>query len=1073
MRGSSRLRCGAGTLGLMVLAGAGAQLPPPRVTTADSLPPPVVAAADYLLMLEDEPLALRAQGRPGFWRQDGDRRRLDPASAEARAWLDRLARGQTSLLHDVAARIGRQPRVLDRYDHALDALSLVLSPSEAARLSGLQGLWRLQRLTSRPLATDAGPAWIGAPALWDGSALGRPAGSLGQGIVIGVIDTGINARHPSFAAIDGLGQVLENPRGTYLGWCNPAHPMHNRLTAGGCNAKLIGQWSHLRASMNPADENGHGSHTAGTAAGNRLLGAVFGRTLPMARDLSGVAPLANLVAYDACEGSLCAEAATLAAIEQAVRDGVDVINYSITIGDASPWASAQDLAFLGARAAGISVAVAAGNAGPGPASLSSIAPWLTTVGNASHDRAFVAELNQASGGGSTLGAMQGQALTAAYGPAALLPAAGRINRLGAIDDGRCLEPFPPGSFGGAILLCERGGNGRLEKGDNVLAGGAGGMLLINGPDDGASLNSDAQALPALHLGEREGLALKAWLALGSGHRLAISRSEVSLASDRGDRLAPGSSRGPARYRACCLHPELPIPFPAELDLLKPDLAAPGTDILAAQANGMSAFVPEFGLLSGSSMASPHLAGGAALLLALQPDWTPAEIQSALQLTARPLRDAEGRAVTALEGGAGGIDLAAAARAGLVLDASIAAFLAAEPETGGRPSALNLAGLVDAGCPGRCAWSRMLRSTEAVSRTWSLRIEGPDALRIDARPTRFTIGPGASQALTVTASWDGPASSVAGWRFGSLYLRPEGGASPELRLPLALRLQAATLPRPIFLTVDRESGSRRIDGLEAPLALAPEVEVQGLIQASPIEARVAQSPRGADPFRVLTGTWSTTLTVPADRARLSVRIAESASRDPDLWVGRDDNGDGLPQLGELACASASPEIGERCDLVAPEPGPWWLLVQNGRAAGVEDRVVLEVALPGPAAAGNLSAALTRDPSLPDADAWRLQLAWSLPGLQPGDRWQGALRLVDPTGPSPNLGIVSVELLGVERAATATPRPSPRAEPSRPPSPTTLPPATASAGVPTPSPSAPSPSAAPARAVLPWLGQRNRP
>ena len=1052
-----------GGLGLMLLAGAGA---------GAHLPPPEDDRADYLLLLEDEALALRAQGRPAMWRQDGRRRRLDAGSVDSRAWLAHLTAKQAALLRNVAARIGRQPRVLDRFDHALNGLSLVLTPDEARQLAGLAGLRRLQRLAWRPLASDAGPAWIGAPALWDGSALGRPMGSLGQGIVIGVIDTGIHARHPSFAAVDGLGRALENPRGGYLGWCDPAHPRHNRLTAGGCNAKLIGLWSHERASMNPADENGHGSHTASTAAGNQLLGAVFGRTLPMARDLSGVAPLANLVAYDACDGSLCAEAATLAAIEQAVRDGVDVINYSITVGDASPWEGAQDQAFLGARAAGISVAVAAGNEGPAPASLSSLAPWLTTVGNASHDRSFVAEVNQASGGGSALMAMQGQGLTAAYGPAPLLTAAGRLNRLGQADDGRCLEPFPAGSLAGAILLCKRGGNGRLEKGENVLAGGAGGMLLVNGPEDGASLNSDAHALPALHLGAREGRALEAWLALGSGHRLSIGRSEVSLAPERGDRLAPGSSRGPARYQACCLHPELPIAYPADLDLLKPDLAAPGTDILAAQAAGMAPFAPEFGLLSGSSMASPHLAGGAALLLAARPDWTPAEVQSALQLTARPLRDADGEVVTALEGGAGRVDLAAAARAGLVLDESVAAFVAAEPSAGGQPATLNLAGMVSSACPGSCSWRRALRSTETVTRTWSLHVAGPADLRLEARPARFSLAPFAVQALTLTAAWAGEPSAGAGWRYGSLILVPEGGASPELRLPLALQLQAANLPRPIFLAVDAAAGSQRIDGLVAPLAMAPEVEVLGLIRPRVIEALVAQAPRGADPFRELTGTWATTLMVPPNSTRLSVRIAESASRDPELWVGRDSNGDGAPQIEELACASTSPEVGERCDLVAPEPGPWWLLVQNRRAAGAEDRLLLEVALPGPAAAGNLSARLTPDPAAPAPGAWRLQLNWQLPGLQPGDRWQGALRLVDPAGPSPLLGIVAVELLGLDRAPTATPWPSPRAEPTRPPGATARPSVTASATPPASATGSSTATMVPARVHLPWLGRRNR-
>jgi subtilisin family serine protease len=356
--------------------------------------------ASYIVSF-DEPAAPLFRG---FEAKDGRRPTLapvsirvtgfakyDPTRDEAEAYLAYLGTLREQRLDAAATALGRDLVPKFVYEHALNGVALDLTPTEAEALATMPGVRAVTPDFERFTMTERGPAWIKAPSVWTGTA---GVTSRGEGVVVGVIDSGINPTHVSFAATAGT-YTHTNPRSGFLGWC--------AANAGVCNNKLIGAYDFVSGGANgtaafTVDPDGHGSHVAGTAVGNPVS-TVFGAN-PI--DISGVAPRANLIAYRGCGSTpdtrSCGPnsgSALLAAINRAVADQVDVINYSIG-GDAfDPWETlggainSDTEAFLAAREAGIVVAVSAGNDGPEPGTHGSPgnAPWVMSVAAVSHDRA--------------------------------------------------------------------------------------------------------------------------------------------------------------------------------------------------------------------------------------------------------------------------------------------------------------------------------------------------------------------------------------------------------------------------------------------------------------------------------------------------------------------------------------------------------------------------------------------------------------------------------------------------------------------------------------------------------------
>ncbi|MDD2558687.1 MAG: S8 family serine peptidase, partial [Desulfuromonas sp.] len=465
-----------------------------------------------------------------------------------------------------------------------------------------------------PGAEDTAPgvALIRAPQVWSGGGSNEVAGGvMGKGMVVGIIDTGINPRSPSFAETGDDGYTHTNPRGRYYGVCDPSNvEMYNPNFV--CNNKLIGAWAFGEDNHNPVDFEGHGSHVAATAAGSFVEEAIihYPSGLNLSARISGVAPHANIIAYKVVDtNGEMSESALVAAIEQAVEDGVDVINYSIGSDEPSdPWSEqnmTDALAFLGAHEAGVWVANAAGNDGPAEATLGSPsgAPWLNVVASSTHDVVYQNKVTL-SGPVEGLEDLIGLGMSLGYGPAQLVYA-------GDYGDPLCVGIFTA-EFNGEIVICDRGEFDRLDKGRNVKTNGGGGMILAE-VDTGDEKNAtepvqDAHYLPAIHISRSDSDSLKGWLqeCQVKGKELQATLSGAVAVSDpkAGDIISVFSSRGFNRS----------VP-----SVIKPDMTAPGSDIFAPAVDGLG-----YAIDSGTSMASPHVAGVLALLKAEHHSWTPAQ-----------------------------------------------------------------------------------------------------------------------------------------------------------------------------------------------------------------------------------------------------------------------------------------------------------------------------------------------------------------------------------------------------------------------------------------------------------------
>jgi subtilisin family serine protease len=740
--------------------------------------------ARYIVVLNDPALANYRGGSPGLSPTNPERagtRKLNSESGPSRAYRDFLSQKQDDALAGIRSETGRIVPVIYRFDAALNALVLELNENEAQRIAALPGVRRVVRDEMRSLVTDNGPSWIGASGVWNGTHTGGAAGNKGEGIVIGIVDSGVNHDHPSFAAVGPVdGYVHINPFGTnYKGVCLPLTGLPF------CNNKLVGVYDFTGST--PTDDNGHGTHTASTAGGNVVAAELIAPTITLDRTISGVAPHANIITYKACISPPtlpdfgqpavggCLVSNTSAAVNAAILDGVDVINFSIS-GGTDPYTDLISQAFLSARNAGIFVSASAGNEGPGPATSAHNDPWTLTVAASTHDRKLSNALTSLSGGSTTPpGTLSGLSVSAGYGPATIVYAGA------APYNNPLCETFAPATFSGQIVVCDRGVNGRVEKGQNVLDAGGGGMVLVNDEPNGDSLVADTHVLPAVHIGYSAGNILKAWVNDGGGtHTGTITATTANASPNNGDVMASFSSRGPS----------------VVTDLLEPDITAPGVDILAAWRSEVPPGAdPEFNVISGTSMSSPHMAGAAALLIKLHPDWTPAEIQSAMMTTAflNPSLASNGSETHALfkedgvttadpfDMGAGRIDLRAAGRAGFVLHESDPDFTNSNPVNGGDPKSLNLASMANGNCEGECSWARTLRSTRTGNVTYTA---SASVGWLSVTPNSFALNTNPdTQDIVVKADVSGLALNA--WHFGSVILTPNNGTVPKAHLPVAV------------------------------------------------------------------------------------------------------------------------------------------------------------------------------------------------------------------------------------------------------------------------------------------------
>ncbi|WP_448211889.1 S8 family serine peptidase [Colwellia sp. MEBiC06753] len=943
----------------------------------------------YFVLLKDAPIAL----------YNGEVKGLAPTSMSATKGKNATARGKLNTKSsasvsykaylndrqaDAKAAINRITKrsvnVKEQFSLALNAMVMELTPEEVAAVEALPEVIAVTKEERQQLLTDRGPSFIGAPGVWDGSATGTPF--KGEGMVVGVMDTGITTYtayawngdystytfHPSF--IDpgqdgGEGYDHVNPygEGVYFGMCVDA-PEH-------CNDKLVGvisypeitsQYSSWQMNQfgNGRDSHGHGTHVASTIAGNPVKDVPVVNALGEQGEfkfeqVTGVAPNANIISYQTCHPTLgCWPSLAVKSIEHAIENNVDVMNYSVGGSAASPWYLSDALAMLSAREAGVHIAVAAGNAGPGEKTIGSPgnSPWVTTVAAYTHDRAFTGKTATFTGGAGDLPEMSGEGATSG--------ASGELIYMGDIESQYHKDTYGEGVCGsvdwsakaqvaGKILVCNRGGvnyNGeplaRVHKSKIAKQMGAIGMILVNVEDEYNNVVSDFHSLPTIHINKADGETLRAWMATGSGHSVSFNDSVLESDASKGDIAAPFSSRGPDLW---------------EGDYLVPDIAAPGVDIFAGGigTNHYSG-IPyseqvrgDFRFMSGTSMATPHVAGALVLVAGSQPTWTAAEVQSALMLTAErdTFKDDNYSGVllpsTPFDAGAGSTRISRAVKAGLVMNETKAGYLAANPlaeetnTTGeiegwhGEPSQMNMPSLAKKGCLIECSWTRTFKATKAGD--WTIKPVYDSAnYELTFTPSSFTVAEGDEVEVNISAKAQQGLNDE--WVFGKMVLVPSDADTPEAHLPVAVNFIAGIVPENFVINTGLNEGSQKVDGIKTIGTNDLQVSKTGLAKADIHEFEVQRD----DTNHIVVGFGQTIdstlhaipLNVQARTKRLVVDVLEASSPDIDLYIGYDGNLDGEPDIDEfyyIRYISGGTDSDELIDIIDPEPGTYWILTHN--------------------------------------------------------------------------------------------------------------------------------------------------
>ncbi|CAH9110956.1 unnamed protein product [Cuscuta epithymum] len=555
------------------------------------------------------------------------------------------------------------------YKNAVHGFSTRITPEEAEALVNQPGVLSVLPETKYELHTTRTPLFLGL----DKSADFFPASDVASDVVVGVLDTGVWPESKSFYD-GGLGPVPSS----WKGECESG----KNFNASSCNRKLIGARSFYKGyestlgpideskeSKSPRDEDGHGTHTASTAAGSLVSGAnLLGYAPGSAR---GMATRARVAAYKVCWVGGCFSSDILAAMDKAIEDNVNVLSLSLGGGTSDYYRDSVAIGAFAAMEKGILVSCSAGNAGPHQFSVSNLAPWITTVGAGTLDRDFPALVSLGNGKNySGVSLYKGNLL-----PDKMLPLVYAGNVSNATNGNLCMMgTLDPAMVKGKIVLCDRGVNARVQKGVEVKAAGGAGMVLANTAANGDELVADAHLLPAAAVGQKNGDEIKRYLSADSNPTATIFFQGTKVGIEPSPVVAAFSSRGPNS-----ITPEI----------LKPDIIAPGVNILAGWTGAVGPTgLPvdtrhvDFNIISGTSMSCPHVSGLAALLKGAHPEWSPAAIRSALMTTAYSsyksraglIDVATANPATPFDFGAGHVDPVTALNPGLVYDINVDDYL---------------------------------------------------------------------------------------------------------------------------------------------------------------------------------------------------------------------------------------------------------------------------------------------------------------------------------------------------------------------------------------------------------------
>jgi hypothetical protein len=812
----------------------------------------------FIVQLKDQPIASYTGGVANMAAtQPTPGKRINFNSVAVADYVQYLGNKQQQVTSTIA-----NAKILATYDTVLNGFAASLTDAEVLSLKNNPSVLSVQADEILHPDTVSTSTFLGLDAstgLW--SMLGGRSAS-GEDMIVGIVDSGVWPENPAFAdrvdsngvptfdltATQNYGPAPTNWKGgcdTGLGF-NPTIHCNNKLIgaryySAGVKAGISAPFHWTEFIDSPRDsvggtvgKGGHGNHTASTVAGNYGATAIIeGVKTGIA---TGMAPRARVATYKVCwtyvnpnadDGSgmsnSCFSSDSVSAVDQAVKDGVSVINYSISGGG-----NVNDVveqAFLRASNAGVFVAASGGNSGPtaqAPAPVAHISPWLTTVAASTHDRSFRASVSLNDEAASTFYGASRSTIQLDLSGLIRAEDAG-IAGANANELKFCFSnsaatpgtsPLDPAKVAGKIVICTRGSNARVDKSAAVLAAGGVGMVLV---DNGAGLEADFHTVPTVHVTAADGALIRAYVT-SSGLNAQASISKAVFAPKPAPFMAGFSSRGPNVF---------------DSGILKPDLTAPGVDIIASVtpamteaekndiASGAAAGKPAWASYQGTSMSSPHIAGLATLLRQQHPNWSPAAIKSALMTTATPTLDdglaglVNGKLPWAQ--GAGHVNPNLASDPGLIYDLGkndyIRYLCKVSPQTVTPTSDcitigtlsqtynLNLASITAANLLGATTVTREVTHVGAVMSTYTAAVILP-GFDVVVTPSVLTLAPGAKASFTLTITPTTAAENV--WSYGSLTWSDAAGHRVKSPLTAAAG-KSVVAPNELFS--DRASGSK--------------------------------------------------------------------------------------------------------------------------------------------------------------------------------------------------------------------------------------------------------------------------
>ncbi|XP_022720655.1 subtilisin-like protease SBT2.4 [Durio zibethinus] len=785
----------------------------------------------YLVLMEGKAVAFQGDILP---RQRG--RRFDPTSEVSKVHAKKLEDSHNQVLQSTL-ETGSYNKLYS-FKHVLNGFAVHTSPSQAKKLKHAPGVKLVERDRRTKLMTTYSPEFLGLPeGAWKQDGGDRNAG---EGIVIGFIDTGINPLHPSFS-YDSVNPYTSNVS-HFSGACEtgPQFPPF------ACNGKIVSarffidgaqKAAFLNATVDipsPMDAVGHGSHVASTAAGNAgvpvvVNGFYYGRA-------SGMAPRARIAVYKAVYPTVGTLADVVAAIDQAIVDGVDILTLSIGPDeppqDTVAFLSILDISMLFAQRAGIFVVQAAGNEGPGPSTILSYSPWTVGAAASRTNRRYTGSL--LLGNGQNVSGVGLSAPTLGNGSLLykLVLAKDAVNLNGTfprtpqyVEECQCPEVLDPNAVRGSIVICTFSAGFYNETStltaiiETARTLGFMGFVLVANPSYGDFI---AQPIPSSVSGtlipkvadakiisqyyEQQTYRDAGGFVRQFNARAAIADGRVASFDAQAPMVSRFSSRGPD-FIDINRNPA---------DVLKPDILAPGQEIWAAW-SPMSALDPilsgyNFALLSGTSMAAPHVAGIAALIKQKYPSWTPSMIASAISTTATKFDKNGGRIMaegfdvgslypsTYFDLGAGFVNPSHAMDPGLVLSSEFEdyiSFLCSMPNidrfairaaTGvwcskslGHPANLNIPSVTISALRRSLTVRRSFKNVAAKPETYKSLAIPPNGTTINLHPPWFTIAPDGTQDLDIEIN---VTRSTNEFSFGEIILR--GSLNHIVSIPLSIR-----------------------------------------------------------------------------------------------------------------------------------------------------------------------------------------------------------------------------------------------------------------------------------------------